>query len=191
VTSKIDFLGAWGIQFGDYNIGVGDPTLAFDAEVVDVYHDSTVGTLDGLTGGTFSEITGIEITHEDAYNQSATVLKGVANALVGSLEVITATETLMTTPQQYALLTDGFGRALLGGLSATFALTGLVDYNTPANGEDLLAFVLIHAGGMDEELINNSADIANYMTPTVDAGKILNAMSAVGDIFKFIKKIME
>jgi RHS repeat-associated protein len=68
VTDCFDYLGAWGIQFGEINIGYGDPWLAFDQDVADTYSSATIGTLDGLTFGGFSSLVGTTATDQSAYD---------------------------------------------------------------------------------------------------------------------------
>ena len=49
--SRIDPLGLWGIQFGGFNIGNGDPSYVFDSEVWNQTKDSWHTGLDAI--GTF------------------------------------------------------------------------------------------------------------------------------------------
>ena len=47
-VNEIDPLGLWGVQFGDVNIGYGDPNLAFDSGSWDDLGQGAQATLDGI-----------------------------------------------------------------------------------------------------------------------------------------------
>jgi hypothetical protein len=46
--SGVDPLGLWGIQFGNFNIGIGNPSYVFDSEVWDQTSDSVHTGLDAI-----------------------------------------------------------------------------------------------------------------------------------------------
>jgi RHS repeat-associated protein len=46
--SVVDPMGLWGIQFGDYNIGIGNPNLAFDDDSWMDLANGAAATMDGL-----------------------------------------------------------------------------------------------------------------------------------------------
>jgi RHS repeat-associated protein len=46
--NQIDPLGLWGIQFGNFNIGIGNPSYVFDSEVWDQTSDSVHTGLDAI-----------------------------------------------------------------------------------------------------------------------------------------------
>lgn len=76
-TTSVDLNGLWGLQFGQFNVGVGDPNLAFDASSWGDLGQGVMACIDGIIP------LGNPFANAGAYDQSDPVL--VASRQLGTL----------------------------------------------------------------------------------------------------------
>jgi hypothetical protein len=140
-VNYVDPSGLWGIQFGNLNLGVGDPWLAFDSDSLGDIGRGAAATADGMLPGfdPFESIYADECGNFDSAYQFSRIAGAISGNLLSTAAGLGATKAINAAlmPKTLYHFTSAKGAASIaanGGINASMkGMYGMGTYLTGFN----------------------------------------------------------